>query len=185
MLKAWSLRYHATWWLRTQLFRSPWPKLEHPLQTVLPRHNLDVFFSMAVAEQPLTSVPCVTWIPDLQHRRLPDNFPPDDRASRDRIYLAEARHATRIMVTSDEVKQDLLALAPDQAAKVRTLAFVAHVPEQVYDEAPPLVLAAYHLPERFIYLPNQFWQHKNHKLVFEALRRLRARGVRPTIACTR
>src|SRR5262249_54057298 len=102
MQKAWSLRYHAAWWLRNQGLRKAWPQPEHPLQTVLPGHNIDAFFSLAVTEWPLTSVPSVTWIPDLQHRRLPGNFPLDDRASRDRVYLAEAQQATRILVTSEE-----------------------------------------------------------------------------------
>jgi glycosyltransferase involved in cell wall biosynthesis len=34
----------------------------------------------------------------------------------------------------------------------------------------------YHLPERFFFLPNQFWRHKNHALVIDALARLKAEG---------
>jgi glycosyltransferase involved in cell wall biosynthesis len=46
------------------------------------------------------------------------------------------------------------------------------------------VLGAYHLPRDFIYLPNQFWQHKNHTAVLEALALLAARGLYPVIVCT-
>ena len=55
------------------------------------------------------------------------------------------------------------------------------MPPEPYREDPRLGLARYHLPDKFIYLPNQFWQHKNHELVFEALGRLGARGVYPII----
>ncbi len=40
------------------------------------------------------------------------------------------------------------------------------------------------LPERFFVVSNQFWKHKNHLAVFEALRILRARGLRPVVVCT-
>jgi glycosyltransferase involved in cell wall biosynthesis len=116
--------------------------------------------------------------------RLPGGFSPDDRASRDSIFRAQAHAATRLLVTSSEVQHDFEAFAPGQAAKVRCLNYVASIPAEVYRDDPRDVLAAYHLPEKFIYLPNQFWQHKNHKLVIEALSRLRGQGVCPRIVCT-
>lgn len=35
---------------------------------------------------------------------------------------------------------------------------------------------AYGLPERFLYMPNQLWRHKNHLVVIEALKLLEGRG---------
>ena len=37
------------------------------------------------------------------------------------------------------------------------------------------VVERYALPDRFFYLPNKFWVHKNHRVVIEALGMLRAR----------
>jgi len=42
----------------------------------------------------------------------------------------------------------------------------------------------YNLPDRFIYLPNQFWKHKNHGVVFKALKVLRAKGLKPFVVMT-
>jgi len=39
-------------------------------------------------------------------------------------------------------------------------------------------------PARFFLVCNQFWKHKNHQVVFEALRILRSRGVQPLVLCT-
>src|SRR5206468_3780107 len=111
-------------------------------------------------------------------------FPSEERAARDAIYAAQARGATRILVNSDEVSSDLAEFAPEQAAKVVCIQYVAPIPPEPYVEDPRLGLARYHLPEKFIYLPNQFWQHKNHQLVFEALACLATRGVRPMIVST-
>jgi glycosyltransferase involved in cell wall biosynthesis len=38
------------------------------------------------------------------------------------------------------------------------------------------VAETYELPDRFFYLPNQFWKHKNHRIVIEALLLLKQRG---------
>ena len=46
------------------------------------------------------------------------------------------------------------------------------------------VRLAHGLPERFIFMPNQFWPHKNHRLVVEALGRLASGGERPCIAAS-
>jgi glycosyltransferase involved in cell wall biosynthesis len=40
------------------------------------------------------------------------------------------------------------------------------------------------LPERFFIVSNQFWKHKNHTALFEALQLLAARNVRPIVVCT-
>jgi glycosyltransferase involved in cell wall biosynthesis len=143
-----------------------------------------VYFSVAWTEAHIPTVATVVWIPDLQHVRLPGGFTPDDRASRDSVFRAQAHAATRLLVKSSEVQHDLAAFVPSQAAKVRCINYVAVIPSETYRDDPREGLADYHLPEKFIYLPNQFWQHKNHKLVFEALSRLRSQGMQPTIVST-
>lgn len=40
------------------------------------------------------------------------------------------------------------------------------------------------MPEKFFYLPNQFWKHKNHIIVFEALRILQKQGIKPFVVFT-
>jgi len=42
----------------------------------------------------------------------------------------------------------------------------------------------YGLPDTFFFLPNQFWAHKNHKCVIDALRLLSAKGSRVVVAAS-
>jgi glycosyltransferase involved in cell wall biosynthesis len=42
----------------------------------------------------------------------------------------------------------------------------------------------YHLPDTFFFLPNQFWVHKNHECVVDALRLLSAEGNRIVVAAS-
>jgi glycosyltransferase involved in cell wall biosynthesis len=46
------------------------------------------------------------------------------------------------------------------------------------------LLEKYALPPRFLYLPNQFWKHKNHSVVIEALALLRERGAGVIVAAS-
>jgi glycosyltransferase involved in cell wall biosynthesis len=179
-----SLRYHVKYWLRVRLLRRSPRENSHPLSAYLLRHNIDVIFAIARTEAAITTVPTVMWLPDFQHEHLPDMFQPDDRAGFSAIFRAQAHAANLLLVKSEAVRRDVQAFFPEQAAKVRCIQYVAHVPVESYADDPRDGLARYHLPEKFIYLPNQFWQHKNHKLVFEALAQLRARGVCPCIVST-
>ena len=183
-LLGWSLQYHLNWWLRTRLLRYPTRVKPHPLSAFLAVHHIDCFFTEPWTESPFDSVPSVVWIPDFQHVRLPEMFPAEERARRDRLFQAQARSATRLLITSEAVRLDLQAFAPQQSEKARLIRFVAHIPAEIYDCDPRDGLAPYHLPEKFIYLPNQFWKHKNHPLVFEALAQLGAVGIRPIIVST-
>ena len=49
---------------------------------------------------------------------------------------------------------------------------------------PPDVLAHYGLPPNFFYLPNQFWRHKNHRVVVDALTILKKQGSDVVVAAT-
>src|SRR5207245_1305710 len=44
------------------------------------------------------------------------------------------------------------------------------------------IIRQYGLPEQYFYLPNQFWRHKNHQLVLDALTILAGRGIKPVVA---
>jgi glycosyltransferase involved in cell wall biosynthesis len=44
------------------------------------------------------------------------------------------------------------------------------------------VADGYGLPENFFFLPNQFWKHKNHECVVQALRKLKAQGKEVVVA---
>jgi glycosyltransferase involved in cell wall biosynthesis len=141
-------------------------------------------YSGASRQQTTRALPCVTWIYDFQHLRLPDLFSSQQRQERDRLFRATARAASLVLVTSEAVRQDFARFAPEEAGKARAVNWVSDIPLDVYQQPLPDLLQTYHLPDRFFYLPNQFWVHKNHAVVWEALRLLAERGVRPCLVCT-
>ncbi len=130
------------------------------------------------------AVPTLAWLYDFQHLHYPEMFAPGENAERSRLFAEAARDAARIVVSSRDALKDFVNFAPESAAKGRVLSFVAQVPADIYDADPGGLCREYHLPERFFYLPNQFWKHKNHTVVIEALARLTHTAPDITIVCT-
>jgi glycosyltransferase involved in cell wall biosynthesis len=126
----------------------------------------------------------VAWVPDLQHRRLPQFFGRAMWLWRDAKYRAMAHFADHLLTGSIAGEQDLLELWPRARGKTSVLRFVVTPPPAETLPDPQELRELYGLPERYLYLPNQFWVHKNHVLVIEALRRLRARGSEVRVVAT-
>lgn len=123
-------------------------------------------------------IPVLGWLPDFQHHHLPDMFDEAERARRDAAYRRTAEESTLLLLMSEAVRADFAAFAPDLAVRARVLHPMTVLPGAALEADPAAVAAGYHLPERFVYLPNQFWRHKNHAVVWEALSDPRCRDVR-------
>ena len=119
------------------------------------------------------------WIPDLQHRRLRGTFSPTERLKREVAFVRFALPARRIVVSSKAVRGDAARAYPPFARKLRVLHFTTVVPERVAGTDPAEALARYELEPDYLFLPNQFWQHKNHAVAFAA-----ARELDRTLVCT-
>jgi len=126
----------------------------------------------------------LSWIADFQHVHFPQMFDQAERDFRDRAFGAAIRLATRIILLSQAVADDVRTRYPAHASKARVLSPITRVPSRLYDQDPRATVTTYNLPEKFFYLPNQFWKHKNHGLLFEAVRVLKDRGVRASVVCT-
>ena len=118
----------------------------------------------------------ISWFADFQHRHLPELFSAVERRLRDDAISAFCRFSDRVIVSSESARSDLLRWFPLGSDKVRVLPFVdcsaAAGPTQ-----PIAPLEARHgFSGPFLLLPNQFWEHKNHRLVLQALAALRAQG---------
>jgi len=133
---------------------------------------------------PARGIAMLGWIPDFQHRRLPELFSRAERRRRDRLFARICGRSTRVIVSSECCRSDLAAFDPDAAARARVLRFVAEPPPAEALPSPGELLARYEIGSDFFLVANQFWVHKNHTLVLEALRVLRDRGTRALVVAT-
>ena len=120
--------------------------------------------------------PRIYWIPDFQVYHLPHFFTEKDINFRKRSYLAGTSQADLVVLSSKDALKDFELFFPEHAKKGRVLNFVVDVPQNAFTENPNQVLSRYTIPEKFFYMPNQFWQHKNHLLLLEAIRLLKVAG---------
>lgn len=150
---------------------------------VLKRNQIDVLFGLCLWYR-YGSIPTLSWIPDFQHIRLPEMFSALERRQRDWIFLRTAKMCTRTILMSQSVKKDFEIFAPQFVGKARVLQAVSYIPESIYEANLKSALNLYHLPEKFVYIPNQFWRHKNHEMVFRALKILKERDVRVFVVCS-
>lgn len=145
------------------------------------REQIDVLAPMTMSLGRRCVVPWVGWIPDLQHVDLPHYFSVEERAGRDAEYRAMRDEAPAIVFSSEHAKRRFVV-----TYGVRERLFVARFPavpeDGWYRGDPREVLAKFGLDEPFLYLPNQFWVHKNHATVFAAWEQLGAAA--PLLVCT-
>jgi glycosyltransferase involved in cell wall biosynthesis len=140
------------------------------------RYNLGLQFPLAPQ---LGEHSWAGWIPDFQHRYLPALFSPEEIASRDENIAALVAEAPRVVFSSHSAAEDFRAYYPTHAECAEVLRF-ATPPIELAESAEDLL----ETPVRFLLVCNQFWKHKNHLVIFNALRLLRARGLRPLVLCT-
>ena len=155
-----------------------------PPDETMRANGVDCLFSVVMENRADVSVPLLIWIYDLQHHHLPELLSVRERNQRDQVIARESERATRLITQSTSVANDLEQFFPTAQGKARSIVWVSHIPVTVYQAEPTAVLKKYNLPEKFFYLPNQFWMHKNHTLVVEALEMLRARNIHPVVVCT-
>lgn len=116
------------------------------------------------------------WIPDLQHCFLPEFFDQSDIESRNEAF-SETSKSGIIVFSSKSARDDFRKWYPDAAARLEVWSFCGHPGESLSESNPSRVLEKYRLPERFFLVANQFWKHKDHALVVEALVLLKNEGL--------
>ena len=128
--------------------------------------------------------PAVAWFTDFQHRRLPQLFSPAARWRREVGFRMQIASGRTVMLSSESALRDCKAFYPAVAGRASVVRFASRPPAELLTTNPAEATALYKLPERFFYLPNQFWRHKNHKVVVDALSILNARGIDIVIAAS-
>ena len=124
------------------------------------------------------------WIPDFQHRYLPGFFSQAECASRDERFDNIAQLAQLVVLTTHTVEHDFVKFYPSSQAVTRVLAAPFYPVEDWYTGDPSEIQNKYGLPDRFIICSNQFWIHKNHSTLFDAIALLRQAGQDAHVVCT-
>lgn len=144
---------------------------DEELAALARRERLDGLLPSFRALDACVRTPWLGYLYDFQHRHLPQLFAEPERTARDAQFAAMAKSARQVLVNSRAVAEDCRRFLGEAGARFVPLPFgAAPIPDWL--EERPELLAPYELPRRYFLVSNQFWTHKNHRLVFEALRLL-------------
>ncbi|HMF51333.1 MAG TPA: glycosyltransferase family 1 protein [Candidatus Saccharimonadales bacterium] len=128
-------------------------------------------------------IPYVMAIHDLQHRLQPE-FPEvsanGEWELREYLFRNGARYATLLLADSDVGKEDIIqfygpyGVTPD---RIKVLPFLpaCYLGLEVSENKRQDIRTRYQLPERYLFYPAQFWPHKNHVRIVQALDLLKQR----------
>lgn len=155
------------------------------LDRLLGKHQIDVFSHYQIGLKRNESYRTIGWIPDFQHLHLPDLFSAVDLTRRNVSYSNLAARADMVVLSSQDACNDFKKFAPDYAHKARVLHFVAQPDlRPTHEINQEMIEAKYTFSGKYFFLPNQFWKHKNHLIVFKAVRLLKERGFPVTVLCS-
>jgi glycosyltransferase involved in cell wall biosynthesis len=138
-------------------------------------------------------VPYIMAIHDLQHRLQPE-FPEvsanGEWECREYMFRNGARYATLLLADSEVGKEDILNFYGPYGItsdRVKVLPFLpaCYLGVDVSESERQRLRTIYHLPERYLFYPAQFWPHKNHARIVQALGLLKQEhGVKiPIVFC--
>jgi len=120
----------------------------------------------------------VNWVPDFQHLRLPKMFSKLNLIVRNYRLGNMVKYSDRIILSSYDALNDYKKIYSNYLEKASVIHFVSQV--SIFEFKPVFYLQEkFNFNSKYFFLPNQFWVHKNHKVVFEAIKLLKEKN--PTI----
>jgi GT2 family glycosyltransferase/glycosyltransferase involved in cell wall biosynthesis/SAM-dependent methyltransferase len=153
---------------------------EQTIEVAPPHELIDLVYPGLGA--PIPGAVTMRWVPDFQHRHLPALFSAEEIELRDRTIGGLAATPGFIVFSSATAARDFIRFYPEAKATPRVWHFRSAFGAL---PAPRDPRPHYSLPDKYLYLPNQFWVHKNHRVVFEALAHLKkTTGLVIPLVCT-
>ena len=170
------LSFPARWTL-PWFVRKLWMKFFHEdrfLARHLLHHGVDVL-SHAPNSVRCPGLKNIAWIPDFQHKYLPEFFSNEELSSRDAEFERMAECMDKVILSSETAKDDFIRYYPQYKEKACVLCFAPVLDFDSLNQTNKIE-EQYGVDGKFFFLPNQYWKHKNHKVVLQALRILKDEG---------
>lgn len=118
----------------------------------------------------------IYWMPDFQHCYYPQFFEAWELAHRNQFLAKVGAGNSRLVLSSAAAAADWAQTAFQKHCPVTVIPFaVTHPPIDGY--AIETLLQQFGLPAQYFIVCNQFWQHKNHMVVLQAIQALQQAGV--------
>ena len=124
--------------------------------------------------EPLKIIPSLCWIPDFQHIYYKKFFSKKEYDRREKLFHNYINNSKSIIVSSKDSYSTLI-----KKYKKKTNIYVLNfVPFVEFNKIKKFnyIKHKYKINSHYIYVPNQFWKHKNHLILIEAAKILRKKN---------
>jgi glycosyltransferase involved in cell wall biosynthesis len=135
---------------------------------IIKKYNIQAFSHSFIYGPDIDCIK-VNWIPDFQHIHLPQLYSKLHLFVRDSRLRSMAKYSDVVILSSYDALTDYKKFTPEYADKARVLHFVSQT-TAFEDKGLKYLKEKYKLQDKYFFLPNQFWAHKNHKVAFEAIK---------------
>lgn len=176
-------RYAPQWCVR-KVFGRIFPARDYFLYSLLKKNNIDLLSHFETLWKG-AGIPSLGWIPDFQHVYYPQFFSKKEWADRDVQFMNITERCSALLLSSEDARNDLRKFNPASDSPAFVLRFVSSLHPNI-NELPSReeLMAKYKLGRNWFHIPNQFWAHKNHGVVLDALGLLKQRGLTPLVVST-
>lgn len=142
------------------------------IESGLRKGKFDLFFCPLLVLEPLVcDLPSAVMMPDVQHEFFPEFFDQNVLQWRRQNYGPSALNTDILFTLSEHARETIVEKFRIDPAKIRVIhldadkEFKAPLPPE-----PSADFRALKLPENYLYFPANFWPHKNHSNVLQALK---------------
>ena len=147
---------------------------------LLKKYDIDVI-SHSNFEIESNKIKTLNWIPDFQYLHYSNLWTESQLNSTTQLHDKLIKKSDGIVLSSNAAFEDFKINHNSYNQKVSVLNFVSQPDsENLFDLEKNEIKQVeynYNIDKPFFYVPNQFWSHKNHLIVFEAVKILKDKGI--------
>ncbi len=167
-----------------ELYSTIWRHRSSQVKQAIEKLSIDFLFPVIDPRDLDMPTAIIGWIPDFQHKYMPDFFQESEILARNSTYTQFANKAEFMLFSSNATLQDFRKFYPQFKSRNFVYHFCTVLDQNRSMQPINYLQNKYGLSENFFYLPNQFWAHKNHRTVFETIYALKQTGCQIELVCT-
>ena len=132
-------------------------------------NQLDMYFDTKNTGLFSNNKKIVSWIPDFQHRHLPKFFSFFEYWKREILFKKKIFFQKNIIVSSNDAKKDCINFYNKDPKLIHVVKFSIFTDPRSHLKKIIYLTKKYKIKKKYIYIPNQFWEHKNHEIILNSL----------------
>ncbi|MBK7130552.1 MAG: glycosyltransferase [Crocinitomicaceae bacterium] len=142
-------------------------KIDFITSSLAKKYRLDYIYPYNYNAKVRGPVIPIAWFPDFQHKFLPQFFTQKEINHRDHYLATFSERVHHIVFSSQTALKHYMKFYPESKAEIYIFKFVSSVSNSLPDAES--TKNKYQINKPFFMVANQFWKHKNHLIVIEAL----------------